>query len=370
VQTQDDRPLHPDGLTMSAANQQHDRTRAIESTIETVRHRFVPDFRSGVFDVAAEQRDAHVVLRGQSTHADAVAELVSLLRQQGISAVDEVTRLPDPMFGETRHALVRAAIAPIYAEPRLPAPQISQLVLGMRVELLARAGDWIRMRGEDGYIGWVQTGYLQTGDEDWAYAWERGARGESVVSLGAELADSDGRILARLPWGSRLSRHSGAFHLPDGRSGVIANGDVVDIDRLGDWFPPRGESVARTARRWLGAPYLWGGVTLNGVDCSGFTQAVMWMHGIALPRDSDLQARTGSGVAVGLDTAALRPGDLLYFAEPDARVSHVAISLGGPLIIHSALGNGGVEINDLTGERPLEKRLDAMFVAARRMLPD
>ena len=66
----------------------------------------------------------------------------------------------------------------------------------------------------------------------------------------------------------------------------------------------------------------------------------------------------------------LRPGDLLFFAEPEARVSHVAISLGGPLIIHSALGNGGVHINDLAGTEPLEHRLAAMFVSARRLLAD
>jgi hypothetical protein len=190
------------------------------------------------------------------------------------------------------------------------------------------------------------------------------------VSLGAELVDSEGRVLTRLPWGARLSRHSGALHLPDGRSGIVGDGDVIDVDRLSDWFPLRGESVARTARRWVGAPYLWGGVTVNGVDCSGFTQAVMWMHGIALPRDSDLQARTGTGVALELDLAEIRPGDLLFFAEPGARVSHVAISLGGPLIIHSALGNGGVHINDLNGDLPFEQRLAAMLVSARRMLAE
>lgn len=354
---------------MPAASRPHEISHAIEQAIEDVRQRHVPDQRSGVFDVTAELHGSHVLLRGQSTHALAVTELIGELRAQGIVAVDEVVRLPDPDV-DAHYAIVRSAIAPIYAEPRLPAPQISQAVLGMRVDVLSHAHDWMRIRSEDGYIGWVQAGYLQTGDAAWAYAWERGTHGEPVVSLGAELVDEDARVVARLPWGARLVRHSGAFHLPDGRSGTIANGDVVDVDRLRDWFPPRGESVARTARRWMGAPYLWGGVTPAGVDCSGFTQAVMWMHGIALPRDSDLQAHTPLGAALPLDPDALRPGDLLFFAEPGARVSHVAISLGGPLIIHSALGNGGVEVNDVTGDRQIERRLRSMFVSARRMLAD
>jgi len=341
-----------------------------QQLIDSVRRAHVPDFRSGVFEVAIEQRDAATVVTGQSTHAAAVSDLVERLRAAGVQATDEVTLLPDPGFGTSRFGVARSAITPIYAEPRLPAPQISQLVLGMRVELLSRDADWVRIRGEDGYIGWVHSGYVEAGPEDWAFAWERATTGEPVVSLGAELLDEEGWTIARLPWGSRLVRYSGAYQLLDGRRGTIANGEVVDVDRLVDRFPPRGESVARTARRWLGAPYLWGGVTLNGVDCSGFTQAVMWMHGIALPRDSDLQSRTGAAVEVGDDLHELRAGDLLYFAETGARVSHVAISLGSTHIIHSALGNGGVDINDLAGSSPFEERLRGMLVEVRRMLLD
>lgn len=346
------------------------RPGAVEEIIEAVRLRNVPDYRSGVFDVQAEQVEGRVLLRGQATDETAVRELLELLSARGITTIDEIVRLPDPTFGSTRHALVRSAIAPLYAEPRLPGTQISQLVLGMRVELLSRAGDWIRIRGEDGYIGWVHNGYLQPGDDDWAYGWERATWGEPVVSLGSQLVDEDGRVLMRLPWGARLLRHTGAYLLPDGRSGQVANGEVVDVDRLADWFPPRGESIARTARRWFGAPYVWGGVTLNGVDCSGFTQAVMWMHGIALPRDSDLQAAASVGVEVPTQLQELRAGDLLFFAEEGARVSHVAIALGGSHIIHSALGNGGVDVNDLAGSTPLEQRLLRMLVRVRRLLPD
>jgi gamma-D-glutamyl-L-lysine dipeptidyl-peptidase len=345
-------------------------TVALHELIEGFRRDHVPDFRSGVFDVRAEVRDRRVVLTGQSTSDVAVGQLLSHLLETGVEAIDEVLRLPDPSFGVSRCALVRAAIAPVYAEPRLPAPQISQLVLGMRVDLLARQHDWVRVRGEDGYIGWVHAGYLVAGPDEWAFAWERASTGEPVVSLGADLLGEDGRILARLPWGARLIRHSGAYVAPDGARGTIANGDVVDVDRLTDWFPHRGDSIARTARRWLGAPYLWGGVTPYGVDCSGFTQAVMWMHGIALPRDSDLQAAAGVGVELTPRLDELRPGDQLYFAEDGTQVSHVAIALGGSLITHSALGNGGVALNDLAGDAPLEQRLRGMLVRARRVLSD
>jgi gamma-D-glutamyl-L-lysine dipeptidyl-peptidase len=158
------------------------------------------------------------------------------------------------------------------------------------------------------------------------------------------------------------------FRLPRRRSAILESGEVIDIDRLQDRFPPRADSLVRTARRWLGTPYLWGGLTRTGADCSGFAQAVFWMHGIALPRDSHLQAAVGVPVDGGME--AWRPGDLIFFAEFDERVSHVAICIGGTRIIHAALTNGAVAANDLAGVDPLETRLREAFVQARRFLGD
>jgi gamma-D-glutamyl-L-lysine dipeptidyl-peptidase len=338
--------------------------------LEQVRRAHVPDSRWDVFDVQLTDTGGAPALAGETTVPDAVFDAIGRLSASGITVLDSVVRLPDPGLGPDPHAVVSAALAPVYAAAALPAPQISQFVLGMRVDLLSARGVWFRVRGEDGYIGWVHRGYLQRGSAEWAQSWERGSGGEPVVSLGADLVDDDGRVLARLPWGARIFRHTGAYHLGDGTSGTVANGEVVDVDRLMDRFPARGESIARTARRWLGAPYLWGGISPHGVDCSGFTQAVMWMHGIALPRDSDLQGTTRVGVGIDPDFAGLRAGDLLFFADNGSRITHVAISLGGAHIIHSAITNGGVQVNDLSGSMPLEQRLMDTLVSARRLLPD
>lgn len=343
----------------------------VQDIIDRIRAAHVPDFRSGIFDIRLEKRDGALVLAGETTDIVAADQLLEEAgKAAGGSIVDEIVRLPDPALGTGVHGVVRAAIAPVYLDPALPAAQISQLVLGMRFDLLARSGDWLRVRGEDGYLGWIHEGYVQLGEREWAEQWERGTHGEPVVSLGAELIDEDGNALVRLPWGARVLRFGSSYELPDERRGSISTGEIIDVDRLADRFPARGDSIARTARRWHGTPYLWGGVTMSGADCSGYAQAVMWMHGIALPRDSDLQARVGVHIEPGPDFKDVRPGDLLFFAEHSARVSHVAISLGGPWIIHSALGNGGVAVNSLTGDLEFEKRLKRLFTEVRRLLPD
>ena len=344
-----------------------------DDTIEEVRKELKLDYRSSIFDVRVEQRGGRLCVLGATTVPAAVDSLITRLSEEKDRKYirDDVQRLPEAGSTADVHVLVRSAVAPVYGDPALPAPQISQAVLGTRLDLLNRVGDWCRVRLEDGYIGWVHKGYLQFGGEEWAYSWERGARGEPAISLGAELADDAGRVFARLPWGARVVRFSSEqYELPDGRRGGIGGGEVVAVDRIADWFPPRGDSVSRTARRWIGAPYLWGGVTTGGVDCSGLVQAVFWLHGVALPRDSDQQSHMGDEIDAGDNYENLKPGDLVFFSETPARVTHVVISMGGPHIVHSALTNGGVDVNDLTGDLELEGRLRAQFTRACRVLPD
>lgn len=344
--------------------------KALQDSVRAVGAARGIDPRRQVFDLRLVRRGEVAVLTGETTLPDAADEVLAAAAAAGLDAIDEVVRLPHPDAPEA--ALVRSAVAPMYAAPDPDAALLTQYVLGHRVRPLARHGRWWRIQGEDGHIGWVHEGYLLPCEASWARLWETGHEGESVVALDGALADAAGHAMARLPWGARLVRLTrDRYRLPDGREGALVGGEVVDTDRLTDRFPSRGESVARTARRWLGVPYLWGGVTMGGADCSGFVQAVLWMHGIAVPRDSDPQARTGEAVDAGADFAGLRSGDLLFFAEDDdERITHVGLALGGTGMIHSALTNGGVDINDLAGDLSFEDRLRHDFVHARRLLPD
>lgn len=349
----------------------------LESLLEAAIRELALDPRTQVLDLWLEGDAGTLGLAGETTEPEAVAALLDRLSAAaGAMLRDQVVRLPDSTLGEVRCGLVRSAIAPVHAEPRIAATQVSQFVLGHRLEILSRRGYWWRVRGEDDYIGWVHHGYLETGDELWARGWARGEGGKPAVSVDAEIVDDEGRTLIYLPWGARVVRDQpGTYRLPDGRRGRLGTGELVDADRIRDRFPCRGDSIVRSARRWLGTPYLWGGVTPAGADCSGFVQSIYWMHGLALPRDSDQQARVGADVLEAggerLDFSQLKPADLLFFSEhDDGRISHVAISLGGSSIIHSALSNGSVAPNDLDGALELERKLRQSFVRAQRILPD
>lgn len=341
---------------------------AIRAAGRAVRSEFAPDARIEVFQLRTRGDEAAPVAAVETTLPRAALAFARQLEDAALDVDLQVTVLPNPMLQPRGEALVRSSVAPVYRRATMNATLLTQYPLGARLTLLNRRGIYWRVRGEDRLIGWVHSGYLIQGELEWALAWERAEGGEPAVSLGAELEDEAGRVFARLPWGARVIQQAGGrILLPDGRTGSLGTGELISADRLWDRFPPRGESVTRTARRWLGVHYLWGGTTPHGADCSGLVQSVYWIHGVALPRDSDMQREVGEEVEPGSDWSGLRPGDLLFFAE-QRRVNHVAISLGGSHIIHASASNGGVDLNDLAGDRPLDRRLRQIFVGARRLL--
>ncbi len=340
----------------------------IRAIIEETRAEFAPDSRTAVFDVHLRRRAGAIEAYGAISDARAEAALRDRLGSLNgrRAVVDRVARVPEHGVKERPHALVTAAMAPMLSGPRISESHLSQIAHGNPALVLREHGRWLQCRASDGYIGWIHRGYVVRFDEDDARAWESGARGEMHLSLGARVVAEDGITIVRLPWGARVAVHEGRAVTPAGKTGELS-GEIVAVRDLVDRFPPDGESITATALRWIGSPYLWGGTTPSGVDCSGLTQSVFRVHGIPLPRDSDQQA--GMGEQLPIDAPdLLRPGDLLFFEERRGRISHVAISLGGFRIIHSAVGNGGVARIDLASDEAYERELRLLLVSARRII--
>ena len=246
---------------------------------------------------------------------------------------------------------VRSAVAPLVGEPRVSASQISQRVSGQVLEVLEHSGDdWLRVRGDDAYEGWVHRGYVDHLDR---FDPERAGL---LISLGSTTEDATGRRRA-LPLAARL--------WPGER---IVAGDAIPERELPARFPRERSAIAASARAlFSGTSYEWGGVTPWGADCSGFVQTIHALHGLTLPRDAWQQALEGDDA--GSDPLALEPGDLLFFSDrADGRITHVAIALGEGRIVHSALGRGGQAVERLDdAEDPYVATLRANFRAARRL---
>lgn len=250
--------------------------------------------------------------------------------------------------------VVRAAVAPLQGEARVSSAQVSQATAGHALGVLAREGDWLRVRGGDGYEGWMHAGYLLSADEALGgrgAAWYR----EALVSL-------DCRV--RGPWGERRLP-LGAILLPGEQP---TDGEALEPAELAERFPAERAAVARTAgSRFVGTSYQWGGLTPWGSDCSGFVQTVCALHGLPLPRDAWQQA--GEGAEIDAEPERLAAGELLFFSDrDDGRITHVGLALGEGRMAHVALGRGGFAIDRLgDGSDSYVARLRATLRVARHL---
>ena len=148
--------------------------------------------------------------------------------------------------------------------------------------------------------------------------------------------------------------------------------DAVPAERLPQRFTPSGRGIVEHAAQFLGLPYLWGGTSEKGFDCSGFVQRLFGLHGAWLPRDSDQQSGQGEPVEPASDWSGAADGDLAFFAEPGTgRATHVGILAQGGRLLHASTSRNGVAWDALDpeaeGHDEYAARLASMLTGVRRV---
>jgi hypothetical protein len=238
----------------------------------------------------------------------------------------------------------------VRAEPRDEAELVDQMHYGESAAILVRRSGWAFIQADDHYFGWIP--------EAAAAAQPVTHIGFRIVSLALadvhQAPDAASQVIERVPVGTWVPLHPrldkrGWIWMPPGWLAIDA---TVLYDEL-PHRPPTVDDLIATAEAFLGVPYLWGGTTALGMDCSGYVQQVYRLNGIRLDRDADQQAMEGRPVEEA------RAGDLLFFG--DARVTHVGIAIGDGTFLN-APQKGAVVERSAQGERRLR--------AIRRYLPD
>lgn len=217
------------------------------------------------------------------------------------------------------------SVIPIRSAASDKSEMVSQILFGEMVEILETRGSWSKVRCNwDNYIGWVDSKQLKsiTPDEFHLYRLNHAcsiellqpAAGEGYylpITIGANLPNFDGL---------RFSLNGSNFQF---------SGQAITPAEI----EPSAEMLLKIARRYLYAPYLWGGRSPLGIDCSGFTQVVNKLVGISLPRDASEQVEAGELIDF-IELA--QEGDLVFFDNKKGKITHVGILMADNKIIHAS----------------------------------
>jgi cell wall-associated NlpC family hydrolase len=237
--------------------------------------------------------------------------------------------------------VVLTPVENMYSKADASVDVVSQATLGQVVGILERSSGFARVETPDGYPGWIAAGAIQEYPDAATPRYATRGPVVEVVNLLAQVYREPSVITARpkvqAPLGTRLEATGRAEEgwyavtLPGGEGGFVQAGDVVPVEGGSPRRRGTPAEVVATARRFLGAPYLWGGMTVQGVDCSGFVSRVYFVNGVELLRDADMQFEDPRGLPV--DKQDLQPGDLLFFGKES--VTHVGLYQGDGRFIHA-----------------------------------
>lgn len=240
------------------------------------------------------------------------------------------------------------SVGTMRAEPRYAAEMVSQALLGTPVHILEQNGGWRHVQTPDGYTGWMN-GSVQpmTDVEMLQYRSLPKIIVTALYSRSFSETDVSSQAVSDLVAGDMLvlkGEKNGFFHAvyPDGREAYVPETDAQTVSNWLQTNDLSGEGIMQTAKKMAGVPYLWGGTSTKGLDCSGFTKTVYFLHGLVLKRDASQQVQHGKLVDEAGCFADAEVGDLVFFGEKATpenlaeRVVHVGIYIGGKRFIHAS----------------------------------
>lgn len=237
----------------------------------------------------------------------------------------------------------------------------TQALMGTPVKVLGHDSYWARIETPDGYKAWVNDMAIAPVDSVRLAEWKASRRvivTKPYTSFKSSPA-ADADPVSDAVWGDVAEYVSEAggwtqVLLPDGRQAWILSDEVAGFRAWADSrealagpdaseaeLQKARELIVATARQFIGVPYLWGGTSIKGVDCSGFSKTVYFLNGYILLRNASQQYKTGEAVDISEGLDKLLPGDLVFFgreatADKPERMTHVSIYIGDGRIIHSS----------------------------------
>ncbi len=275
-----------------------------------------------------------------------------------------------------KQAYIRNSVSNARSQPKHSAELSTQYLMGQKIDIIKQDGDWYYIQGPDHYLSWIDAGGILLEEEvnkDWLMGEKYKVLQNEVEAKG--LNDSYMlKPVSDLVFGNIISETNNhtlvkgysTYLLPDGTPVYLDNSVVQAVSNLES--NSQIEKVIEKANSLMGRPYLWGGTSTKGMDCSGFTRTAFMNADYLLGRDASLQVKEGVAVDVE-DRSTWERGDLLFFGtvrdDGSHRITHVAIHLGDGDMIHASQR---IRVESINPDRPLYNRdRDESLLQVRRI---
>lgn len=348
--------------------------------IQDVRNKYAPDIHLAIFDIGAFSQGRDLVVTGEVSEAAAKLATVRAIESAGIKVIDRINVLPSEDLRAEAWGISCLSVASGREKPDHKAEMGTQVLMGHSFRIWKGTMHWSLVQTADGYLAWLESGSFVRCAREQVEGWSSSpllivtAFEDRVV----EEPRTDAEEISDVVMGDLVSKTGDEgewfkIKLPDERRGYLPKRSAQEY---GAWKQSRHatpDSIEQTGRMFLGRPYLWGGNSPKGLDCSGFTKLVFALNGVALNRNASQQALQGVEVPVDTNLSELKKGDLLCFEsrsrwDGSERISHVGIYLGEKRFIQSSQR---VRISSLDPNSPLyDERHGRMRLYARRILKE
>lgn len=336
-----------------ACNNNNNVLQKAEQLSQEIGNRFAPDSREAIyttdFSVAT---NGNLVISGETSLPEAKLALFSTLEGLNVHLVDSLVLLPEKEMGDKIWGLINLSVVNLRSLPKHSAELVSQAIMGTPVKILNKKNSWYQVQTPDKYISWVDVAALNLRTKEEMSHWRNSKRIIFLPHFQVAKDANGEEVVTDIVAGSILEVKGGnskyvLVSLPDKREIRINKSNCVDFDIWKSKDITEPAELTQFAKEFMGRPYLWGGTSSKGVDCSGFVKSVYFMNGIILARDASLQFLHGDTISPEQGFQDLSEGDLVFFGrkateERERKVTHVGMYIKDGEFIHAA---GRVKLN-------------------------
>ncbi|MCM4154976.1 C40 family peptidase [Gramella sp. AN32] len=327
-----------------------------EKYITEVKTEYAPDKRVALFDITSEKKGDTYILKGETNKPEAKKSFLSKLDADGIQYQDSIEVLPAKDLEGKEFGVIDISVANLRGEGKHSAELVTQALLGTPVKIWKRDGSWYYIQTPDNYLSWVDSGGITIMSENEFDSWKTSEKVIYQNPFGNTYVEpaKSSKTVSDIVAGSILETRgeNGNFYkvkFPDGREAFVAKSEAAVYSEWLSELEVNEQSLVEFSEKMMGLPYLWGGTSAKGVDCSGYTKTIYFMNGIVIPRDASQQIREGKLVDSTGNFQKLAVGDLLFFGRKatdstSERVVHVGMWIGNDEFIHSS---GDVHISSM-----------------------